>query len=328
MRSPTRVAGAGVGREIHHPGGVPCREAVGSPPPPRRLSPSRREEGWRLAKIPARESRKGSRLDPARPSGAGFPPHAAEFCGGGESLSNSPLAGCPEEALSNPAVERVASWDRSIFHWINHEWSHPLLDPVMRFLSHNPFFLPALAILTVALVWKGGPRGVVFVFVLLAAAGLGNALLVDPLKDFFGRPRPFHALSEVTVRVGRGTPMASMPSGHAMLSSLVATITGWFYPRTLWLVGPAAIGVGISRIYNGVHYPSDVLVGTVMGVAFALVFLRAAEWVWTTLGPRKWPRLAERVPSLLRPGRAWAIASAPAFENRPAERSDVPGAGL
>jgi undecaprenyl-diphosphatase len=106
------------------------------------------------------------------------------------------------------------------------------------------------------------------------AACLSGAVLSDLLKDFFGRPRPDlvpHAAYVLT---------PSFPSGHALLSALVyltlaALVTRQLKRRRLKLhVMTVAVLltmlVGTSRVYLGVHWPSDVLAGWAIGAAWAL----------------------------------------------------------
>lgn len=99
--------------------------------------------------------------------------------------------------------------------------------------------------------------------------------LVLGLKRLVGRPRPFvrRALTSRSRHYGpsHGERYHSFPSGHAALSA--AIVTSWSLSHPRWyVVAPGAawaVGVSLSRLYLGVHYPSDVLAGTVLGVAVA-----------------------------------------------------------
>jgi len=107
--------------------------------------------------------------------------------------------------------------------------------------------------------------------------GLTYGLVVGT-KHVVGRPRPY-VHQPLKARADRHRPPApgdahlSFPSGHASLSAALVTSWGLSYPRW-YVVGPGAlwaVGVALSRVHLGVHYPSDVLVGTVLGTGIALL---------------------------------------------------------
>ncbi|HET9956181.1 MAG TPA: phosphatase PAP2 family protein, partial [Polyangiaceae bacterium] len=130
-----------------------------------------------------------------------------------------------------------------------------------------------LTLVTVAVVGhlllRRKPRSAVFV----AISVVGGALLSSALKGIFVRPRPALVthLAYVT--------SSSFPSGHSMLSSAVyLTLAGLLARSEASLVRKAyillwatilALLVGFSRVYIGVHWPSDVLAGWAAGAAWA-----------------------------------------------------------
>ncbi len=98
----------------------------------------------------------------------------------------------------------------------------------------------------------------------LAATGLSLQL-----KDVFERPRP-SAVDPAIHPLVRVPHSFAMPSAHAASSFAAGLAVGLVHPRLRWpLVGLAAL-IAISRVWLGVHYPSDVLAGAALGCAIAL----------------------------------------------------------
>ena len=98
-------------------------------------------------------------------------------------------------------------------------------------------------------------------------------ILIDGvLKQLFMRPRPFRVYPfELLIKAPSGF---SFPSGHAGSSFAVATVVVFFKFKQRWLILAMAFLMAISRLYHCVHYPSDVLVGALIGTAIGgLVWL-------------------------------------------------------
>lgn len=95
------------------------------------------------------------------------------------------------------------------------------------------------------------------------------------VKQTVKRDRPCEILPGVQGRVKPGDRF-SFPSGHTAASFLVATLLGHSYPLLYPLAGAWALAVGLSRIYLGVHYPTDVMAGMCLGTLSALCGIAAA----------------------------------------------------
>ena len=118
---------------------------------------------------------------------------------------------------------------------------------------------------------------------LLLVAVFGGIALVDLLKALFARPRPD------LVRHAARVFTASFPSGHASLSAIAYLTMGALLARAqsstaigryfLALAAVLTMLIGVTRVYLGVHYPTDVLAGWCIGLAWATACWVVAEWL-------------------------------------------------
>ena len=174
------------------------------------------------------------------------------------------------EASANPALvvcalRRLGSYDRAAYRWVA-GLSTPLLDAPMRrmsdFANHSkPWFLVAgfLAVL-------GGPEGRRGALTGLAAVGAASLVVNQPMKIAGARPRPdWDALRVPQQRRVRMPSSTSFPSGHSASAAAFAVAVGDLLPAHRMPLRAAASIVAFSRVYTGVHYPSDVLVGAAVG---------------------------------------------------------------
>jgi undecaprenyl-diphosphatase len=127
---------------------------------------------------------------------------------------------------------------------------------------------------------------------LLLAATLGGTAISEGLKMGFNRPRP-----DLVAHIVETTSM-SFPSGHAMLSAVTYLTLGALIARAQekkrlrgYILGAAillTVLIGASRIYLGVHWPTDVLGGWCLGASWALLCWAVATWL-----NRSSPRVGE-----------------------------------
>jgi undecaprenyl-diphosphatase len=146
----------------------------------------------------------------------------------------------------------------------------PRLDGAMRRLSeaadYSRLSLSASAILAVA----GGPRGRRAAASGLVALGATAAFVNAVVKLAGRRRRPDPVAAGVpTERRVRMPASHSFPSGHTAAAVAFASGVGRVIPLAALPLDLVALAVGYSRIHTGVHYPSDVLGGAVLGAAIA-----------------------------------------------------------
>lgn len=93
------------------------------------------------------------------------------------------------------------------------------------------------------------------------------------LKIWIRRDRPCDRLGKVKKRVAHGDRF-SFPSGHTAAAFVMATLISSFFPGLAVPIHIWALGVGFSRVYLGVHYPTDVLAGMLLGILSGTVGFR------------------------------------------------------
>jgi len=197
-------------------------------------------------------------------------------------------------------MHSLEALDIAVFRFINGDLANPVLDVLMPFVSGNAFFFPLLALAAFAVLWKGGVRGLVFLLMLAAVIAIGDGWLCKEIKQAVGRERPFLALPDVRCLIGRGGS-PSLPSNHAANWFAATTVAFLYYRRSLWLMLPLALMVAFSRVYNGVHYPGDVLAGAVLGSGYAIATVWLLNSIWQAVGRRWFPLCWESFPSVLAP---------------------------
>jgi undecaprenyl-diphosphatase len=155
--------------------------------------------------------------------------------------------------------------DKRLEHWIV---GHRIgaLDWLFEWLSRIGTF--GLVWILIGFALALAQRRPAPVLIITAAAFLGN-LSSTAGKLLIDRTRPhYHPLIKVPTS-------HSFPSGHSASSFAAATAIGVITPRLRVPAFVLAAGIAFSRVYNGVHWPLDVLVGAVLGVLIALLLLAA-----------------------------------------------------
>jgi undecaprenyl-diphosphatase len=163
------------------------------------------------------------------------------------------------EELDRRAVEWLSS-----LHW-------PVVTPVMKGLTYAGAGGTIWIVIALVVAFRQR-RPLVLV---AAVATIIVASRIDAiLKDAIGRARPF--VGDPSVHPSIALPHdPSMPSGHAMNAFAGAVLLGAAVPWARWALLALACAIALSRVYLGVHFPSDVLVGAALGACIGW----AAAWL-------------------------------------------------
>ena len=128
-----------------------------------------------------------------------------------------------------------------------------------------------------ALLWVSGADRGLPLMIFLPIFVYGTLILNFIIKTILRRERPAHSDPELQPLVGVPSSK-SFPSSHAAMSFAAASLLTYFYPPFFPLFYGLALVMSWSRVYVGVHYPSDVVAGTVVGLAAGGVAALFLNW--------------------------------------------------
>jgi undecaprenyl-diphosphatase len=189
-------------------------------------------------------------------------------------------------------MDSLIGIDTWLFLRLNAGVANSFFDWLMPIVTNLGYYrIPLIAALATLAVFGGG-KGRSAVLLALITVTLTDQLASSVLKPWIERIRPCHIVEGVRVITGCGNTL-SFPSGHATTSMAAAIFFGLLYRRWLWPLVAFSVLISYSRIYIGIHYPSDMLAGWVIGgaiawgvVRFYFSFLRQRLERWRIFRPR------------------------------------------
>lgn len=173
------------------------------------------------------------------------------------------------------------AFDESVLRWMARQHT-PLMDALMLEITALGTGMVVMMIVGIAALFLSLTRHKYSALLLLVATG-GGLVLNAALKLFFDRPRP------QVFEWGTDAASSSFPSGHAMSAAIVYSTVAYLAARlhkqvwarwiTLLVAGIIIVLICASRMYLGVHYPSDVIAGAMIGLAWAAFCMATLEAV-------------------------------------------------
>lgn len=169
----------------------------------------------------------------------------------------------------------ITELDYRILFWIQNYIVHPILTPIFKVitLAGNAGILWFIIALLLLVSKKTRPWSLAIVFSLILTGLVGNVII----KNLVARPRPFQILYfELLISPPSGY---SFPSGHTLSSFAAATALFCYNKKWGALAYVMAFLMGFSRLYFFVHFPTDVIVGAVLGLLLGWLGYRMSEKV-------------------------------------------------
>jgi undecaprenyl-diphosphatase len=164
--------------------------------------------------------------------------------------------------------------DYQWFQAINHLADRfPALNSLMAFCAVNLDYLFYLGVVVYWFVRTPENRRMVVNTLLSAAAALGTNGIIGAI---YHRDRPF--VAHQVIQLVKHEASASFPSNHAAAAFAVAASIWLWRRKDGWVWFVLAALIGFSRIWSGIHYPTDIIGGAILGILIAVVIGKLMRW--------------------------------------------------
>ena len=188
-------------------------------------------------------------------------------------------------------MQALIQFDHFILFLVNKSWTSPVLDwffPILTDFTKTDFFRwVGLPLIFILILWRLRIPGLIFFAFTVLVLGLVDGFQGKILKPFFARPRPPVEGLDVVLRAPHFGGY-SFPSNHATNMFCFAVFVGFYFPRLRFPLLFLAVLVAYSRVYCGVHFPSDVVGGALLGSLFGYAFALLFRPIWKSV-LAKWP---------------------------------------
>ncbi|OIJ10541.1 hypothetical protein BKP37_18580 [Anaerobacillus alkalilacustris] len=169
-------------------------------------------------------------------------------------------------------MDRFVNWisanDTQLFHFVNQKLRCRAFDYILPKITHVGGATFTILTLLIVMIFS---EKVVQTWAIEALISLSlSHIIVHIIKKIYCRERPYNKLANVTLC---SNPLKdySFPSGHTTAAFSIAIVFSLHMPMLAIFFLPIAILVGVSRMYLGLHYPTDCIIGAVLGTVSSII---------------------------------------------------------
>lgn len=186
-------------------------------------------------------------------------------------------------------IQFLFSIDRVVFFFLNRTVANPVFDLIMPIITDIKIMRIPLLVAWATLFIFGGKKGRIVALLAVIVLSLSDYISSSVIKPWVNRVRPCFALDNVRLLISQvGSP--SFPSSHAANNASVTAFITVKYGKKAWPLIVFAALVTYSRIYVGVHYPSDILGGIILGLVCAGAVLgieKGVDLLWSQIRAKR-----------------------------------------
>jgi len=164
----------------------------------------------------------------------------------------------------------LIEFDQEVFYLLNRNWTNPVFDFLLPVWRDKLFWLPVYFFIISFMVYNFKSKGYLFIVFLLVTVGAADIMSSHVIKKSVERLRPCRepmmTEERVLVPCGSGYSFTSShATNHFAISMFLIFTLGRRFPKTKWLLFFWAASIAYSQVYVGVHFPLDVVVGSLLG---------------------------------------------------------------
>lgn len=177
-----------------------------------------------------------------------------------------------------PFIEGILKTDLHLLEFININLSNPFFDFLMPIFDKPVGFILPVLFFWIYSIYKNQSKRKLLLILIPVVIGFTDQIGYR-IKKLELRIRPWVEHEHINHLGGKGGKQFSFPSNHAANSMAIATIFILILGSKYWALYLLAIVTGISRVYIGVHYPGDILVGFILGGLVARMIFLATKFL-------------------------------------------------